>query len=167
MKNIFLLLSFLFLGFVAKSQSNPKIDRPVQQCINDNKDKVQKIDVKFSIGYWLYKLVENCDKLQKTSGRGGGPQVGAILDAEKELDDLIAISEVCGSLNNPKIKTLLQEMKQIYVEKQDVQTYHLDDEETTTGNLFEDDKEVTTMSFPRPAAGKLKSKAEKVRKLLD
>lgn len=167
MKNIGVLLllgSYLLIASSSSwAQSNPKIDRPVQQCINDNKSKIENLKTDFSIGYWLGKLIENCGKIQASSGRGGGPYVIAVLAMEKELDDLITLSNNCKKLGDPKVKQYLTDMKAIFEEKQEVETFSTD---TDNDSLFDDDKEVTTYSLPRSAAGKIKSKAEKIKKLL-
>lgn len=163
MKNLLIPFIFLLIALQATAQSNPQMDRPIQQCITEQKDKVQVLQGNFSIGSWLGKLIENCDKLQASSGKGGGPQVVTLLKMEKELDDLLAIADGCPTLKNEDVKTLLTEMKKIYAEKQKVETFKRDADDD---GLFDDDKELTTMSLSRPSAGKIKSKAEKIKKLL-
>ena len=149
------------------AQSNPQIDRPVQQCISAQSDKIQVIKPNFSIGSWLGKLIQTCENLQATSGKAGGPQVVSLLKMEKELDDLIAIADDCDILKNPEVKQLLTEIKTICTEKQKVENFKTDTgDKAPSDNIFEDDKEITTMTISRPAAGKIKSKAEKIKKIL-
>jgi hypothetical protein len=165
MKKYFFLLIFCLLGFYkSNAQSNPQMDRPIQQCISNNADKISLLKNDFSIGHWLGKMIETCDRLQSTSGKAGGPQVVALLGMEKELDDLIAIADDCEDLK--KVKETLLEMKKIYTEKEKVENFKINNQEDNNGNLFEDDKEITTFSLSRPAAGKIKSKAEKIKKAL-
>lgn len=172
MKTTKLLFSMLFVLGVAAStalqaQSNPQMDRPIQQCITEQIDNMQALDPNFSIGYWLGKFVENCEKLQASTGKGGGPQVVALLKMETDLDDLITLADNgCKNLADEKVKTLLKEMKTIYEEKQEVETYKRGQGESN-GGLFEEEDELTTMSIPRPTAAKLKAKASKIRKLLE
>lgn len=161
----FFFLTFLNISTTCWAQSNPKIDRPVQECISNNKDKVANLQSNFSIGSWLGKLISHCDKLQASSGTAGGPLVIAILEMEKDLDDLIAIAGECTLLNTDKIKYSLLEMKKIYQEKQKVDTYKIKEEDADT-NLFEDSKELKFLTLPRSAAGKIKNQAEKVKKEL-
>jgi hypothetical protein len=164
MKNLFVFTFFLFGSLTAFAQSNPQMDRPIQQCISQNADKVELLKTNFSIGHWLGKLIENCEKLQASSGKGGGPVVIVLLKMEKELDELIAIADDCDDLK--KVKVPLEEMKAIFVEKEKVETFKIDDNKKEDSNLFEDDKEITTFSLSRPAAGKIKGKAEKIKKML-
>ncbi len=162
---IALIFSFLFLtNFALQAQSNPSVDRPVQKCIDEQEEQVKVLPKDFSIGFWLGQLIRTCEKLQKTSGTGGGPAVVQILEQEDELDDLIAISDNCDILNE-KIKTYFQEMKAIYAEKKEVETYKKNPNNNNT-NLFGEEDELSTYSLPRNAAGKIKSLALKVKKEL-
>ncbi len=149
------------------AQSNPQMDRPIQQCITQNADELEKLSTNFSIGYWLGRFIETCENLQATTGKGGGPQVVSLLAMEAELDELIILSNKgCKNLADPKVKVLLEEMKTIYQEKQDVETFERG-QNKNADNLFEEDDEITTMSISRGAAGKLKSKAAKLKKTLE
>ena len=156
-----LLIVWIGLPGLAKAQSNPQLDRPVQQCIRNQAQDLDVLKPNFSMGFWLGKLIENCEKLQKSSGKGGGPQVVAILGKEAALDELIQLADQCDKLG--KVKTLLTEMKAIYQEKQKVETYQ---KGNSSGNLFDDEDEVTTYSLPREAAKKIKARAEKILKTL-
>jgi len=158
-----ILLFLLFNVASSQAQSNPKIDRPIQQCINKQADEMQVLKNDFSIGHWLGRLTASCEHLQASSGKGGGKHVIAILEMESALDDLIALSETCPKLSNEKIKGLLLQMKEIYKEKKEVESY---DTDPGSGGLFEDEAEVTTYSLPRASAGKLKKNAGKIRKIL-
>ncbi len=144
------------------AQSNPAIDRPIQQCISKNKDKLENVKPNFSIGHWLTKLAETCDKLESTSGKGGGPQVMALLTMEKELDDLLTIADECPAL--AKIKDGLVEIKTTYTENKKSDKFTIS-QEGKEGD-FDTDKDLTTYSIPRSAASKIRKKAEKARKLL-
>lgn len=159
---LLLVLMSLYLNDL-QAQSNPKIDRPIQQCINKQAEEMNVLKSDFSIGHWLGRLTASCEHLQESSGKGGGPHVIAILDMEPELDDLISLSANCPKLSDEKVKGLLLEMKEIYQEKKEVESY---DTDPGSGGLFEDEAEVTTYSLPRSAAAKLKKNAEKIRKIL-
>lgn len=163
MKKIFFtafLLSVFFTQIFA--QSNPAIDRPIQQCISKNKEKLENVKPNFSIGYWLTKLAETCDKLESSKGKGGGPQVMALLTMEKELDDLLLIADECPQLS--KIKEGLVEIKKTYTENKKSDSYSIS-QEGKDGD-FDTDKDLTTYSIPRDAAKKIRKKAEKTRNLL-
>jgi hypothetical protein len=165
MKKILSTLFFLFCAVGAWAQSNPTTDRPIQQCISENKDKVELLKSDFSVGHWLYKLMEACDKLNETDGKKGGQYVVRLLEMEKELDDLIALADVCPALQKAKPK--MEEMKKIFTEREKVENFKKTEEKKdNSGNMFEDDKEITTMSLPRGAATKIKAKAKEVRKLI-
>ncbi len=162
-----LLISGIAFLHTLQAQSNPQMDRPIQQCITQQSDDLEVLEPNFSMGYWLGKFVENCEKLQASTGKGGGPQVVALLKMEKDLEELILLADNgCKTLADEKVKTLLKEMKTIYEEKQEVETYKRGQGESN-GGLFEEDDELTTMSIPRSTAGKLKTKASKIRKLLE
>ncbi len=144
------------------AQSNPAIDRPIQQCISKNKDKLENLKPNFSIGHWLTKLAETCDKLESTKGKGGGPQVMALLTMEKELDDLLSIADECPQLT--KIKQGLVDIKTTYTENKKSDNFTIS-QEGKDGD-FDTDKELATYSLPRSAASKIRKKAEKARNLL-
>jgi hypothetical protein len=163
---LFALLSISGLLSLA-AQSNPKMDRPIQQCINNHSQELEKLSSTFSIGYWLGRFVETCENLQASTGKGGGPQVVSLLAMEAELDELILLADKgCEDLADEKVKTLLQEMKTIYQEKQDVETFDRGQNDDSD-NLFAEEDEITTMSISRGSAGKLKSKAAKIKKILE
>ncbi len=163
MKKIFICVAFCLTTYALKAQSNPTIDRPIQQCISENQDKVNRIKPNFSIGSWLGKVSETCDKLKASSGKGGGPQVMSLLEMEKDLDELIVLADNCPALS--KAKPELTEMKKIYTEKTKSETFKMKDDKNNDG-MFDDDKELSTFSLSRKSAGKIKSQAEKVRKIL-
>lgn len=149
------------------AQSNPTLDRPIQQCIAKNADKVELLPANFSMGTWLYKLVEVCDKLKETEGKKGGQFVVRLLEFEKELDELLAIADDCPNLL--KVKPDLQEIKKIIAERQKVENFKVNTgEKKETENVFDEDKDknITTMSLPRGAASKIKTRAEKVHKMM-
>ncbi len=149
----------------AWAQSNPTMDRPIQQCIAKSQDKIDILPNNFSMGNWLYKLSETCDKLKETEGKKGGNYVVRLLEMEKELDEILVVAEDCPALS--KAKPVLQEMKDIFKERQKVENFKVaEDKKTNSPNVFEEDKDITTMSLPRGAAGKIKAKAEKVHKML-
>ena len=162
---LFFVLAFITLPFLSNAQSNPKIDRPVQKCINENEDDIETLAKNFSIGHWLGRVIKLSENIQKSSGTGGGPNVVALLKLEPELDDLIILSEKCDFLSNEKVKGYLQEMKTIYQEKKEVETYKKDPGNNNT-NLFGEEDELETMSLPRSAAKKLRVSAEKLKKQL-
>lgn len=168
MKLKFIILFILLLGlsYASFAQTNPKIDRPVQQCIRNAGDKVESIDARFSLGYWLYELARHCTEIQKSTGTGGGPHVVKVLAMEKDLDDLLILAKNCSTLKNPKVKVLLEEMKQVFTEKQKVENYKVGKQENSNNLFGDEEKEITTFSLSRPAAGKIKTKAEKIKKLL-
>jgi hypothetical protein len=167
MKNLVLVVSFIALIFSnLAAQSDPQMDRPIQQCILQNQDKVSLLKKEFSMGHWLGKLINHCEKLQGSSGKGGGPHVVALLEMEKELDELIALSENCKNLNEPKVKETLTEMKKVFQEKEKVETFQKGTSNNNNNTLFDEDDEVTTMSLTRGGAGKIKNLAEKVKKNL-
>lgn len=163
MKKTIVFLLFCAISSTIIAQSNPTMDRPIQQCISKNQDKVNRIKPNFSIGSWLGKVSETCDKLKATSGKGGGPQVMSLLEMEKDLDELIILSASCPALE--KVKNELNEMKKIYTEKTKSETFEMKEDKNNDG-LFAEDKELSTFSLSRKAGGKIKSQAEKIRKIL-
>lgn len=158
-------LSLILLGLSTKvmSQSNPRMDRPVKQCILDHKASIENLPETFSIGFWLGKLVETVDKLQKTTGKGGGPMIHSILEKEKDLDDLIILSEKCTALSDEVVVKNLKEMKAFYQEKKE-ETYDRNDGAT---NLFGEKSTITTSSLPRSAAKEIRKRALNIRKVLE
>ena len=165
MKKITIALLLLVGATGAWAQSNPTLDRPIQQCITQNKDDLSLLPTNFSMGNWLYKLSELCDRLKDTDGKKGGQYVVALLEKEKELDDLLAIADKCPNLT--KVKPEMQEMKKVFAERQKVENFKTTEEKKNpNSNMFEEDKEITTMSLPRGAAGKIKGFAEKIHKKL-
>jgi len=140
------------------------MDRPIQQCITNNTDKVDLLHPNFSMGTWLYKLSEVCERLKDTDGKKGGQYVVSLLEKEKELDELLAIADDCPNLK--KVKPDLEEMKKVFAERQKVENFKIKEEKKTTDNVFEEGKDITTMSLPRSAAGKIKKIADKVHKNL-
>lgn len=163
MKKIFICILFCATLNVVLAQSNPTIDRPIQQCISKNQDQVNRLKPNFSIGSWLGKVSETCDKLKATSGKGGGPQVMSLLEMEKDLDELIVLSASCPALE--KVKKELDEMKKIYTDKTKSETFEIKEDKNNDG-LFAEDKELSTFSLSRKSAGKIKNHAEKIRKIL-
>lgn len=165
MKKIKGILVALLLTTNAWAQSNPSLDRPIQECVRKDKDKLELLQLNFSMGNWLYKLSETCDKLKETDGKKGGQYVVRLLEMEKELDELLVVAENCPTL--AKAKPLMQEMKSIFKEREKVENFKVGEEKKDNkGNVFEEDKEITTMSLPRGAASKIKAKAEKIHKML-
>lgn len=165
MKKITSILIALLFATHAWAQSNPTMDRPIQECVKKDKDKLELLQLNFSMGNWLYKLKETCEKLKDTDGKKGGQYVVRLLEMEKELDDLLIVAENCPSL--AKVKPLMQEMKAIFKEREKVENFKVGEEKKDNkGNVFEEDKEITTMSLPRGAAGKIKNKAEKIHNML-
>ncbi|TAE73179.1 MAG: hypothetical protein EAZ85_07745 [Bacteroidetes bacterium] len=163
MKKIFICITFCIATYTLNAQSNPAMDRPIQQCISQNQDKVNRLKPNFSIGSWLGKVSETCDKLKATTGKGGGPQVISLLEMEKDLDELIILADNCPALS--KVKAEMDEMKKIYTEKTKSETFKMKDDKNSDG-LFDDDKELSTFSLSRKSAGKIKNQAEKIRKML-
>jgi hypothetical protein len=146
------------------AQSDPQLDRPIQQCIINNPDNAELLKKEFSMGHWIGKLIENCQKLQNSSGKGGGPHVVALLKMEKELDEMITLAEGCEALG--KGKEIMLEMKTIFKEKEKVESFKRGNSNTNNDNLFEEDDEIITMSLTRNGAGKIKNLAEKLKKTL-
>ncbi|MDX2305594.1 MAG: hypothetical protein NW226_22490 [Microscillaceae bacterium] len=167
MKNFNCFVVFLLVGlpWVSSAQSDPRIDRPVQKCIDESTEEIKSLPKNFSIGHWLGRMIELSEQIQESTGTGGGPSVVAILKMESELDDLILLSENCEFLSDSKVKTALNEMKTIYQEKKEVETYKKDPQNNNS-NLFGEEDELETMSLPRAAAKKLKAAAEEVKKIL-
>ncbi len=160
MKKISSTLFALFLVVGVWAQSNPTLDRPIQQCISANDDKVDLLQANFSMGTWLYKLKEVCERLKDTDGKKGGQYVVRLLEMEKELDEIIIIANDCPTLT--KVMPDLQEMKKIFAERQDVKNFKIKEEKKPTDTVFAEDKEISTLSLPRGAASKIKKIAEKV-----
>lgn len=159
-----LFLIFLFtlaINGSLSAQSDPQLDRPIQQCIIDNQENVELLKKEFSMGHWIGKLIENCQKLQSSSGKSGGPHVVALLKMEKELDEMISLADNCEALG--KGKDIMLEMKNIFKEKEKVEAFKRGN--SNDNNLFEDD-EIITMSLTRNGAGKIKNLAEKLKKNL-
>jgi hypothetical protein len=163
MKKIIFISLVWIQALYLQAQSNPTIDRPIKQCISKNQDKVSRIKPDFSIGAWLGRVIENCDKLKASSGKGGGQQVMTLLELEKDLDDLLALADDCPSLK--KVKPELEEMKKIYTEKTKSETFEMKEDKNNDG-VFAEDKELSTFSISRKAAGKIKNQAEKIKKNL-
>jgi hypothetical protein len=168
MKKLALIASLNILIFSnLAAQSDPQMDRPIQQCILQNQDKVSLLKKEFSMGHWLGKLMNNCEKLQGSSGKGGGPHVVTLLEMEKELDELLALSENCKNLSEPKVKEALTEMKKVFQEKEKVESFQKGTTNNNNNNtLFDEDDEIITMSLTRGGAGKIKNLAEKIKKNL-
>ncbi len=164
--SLFILFNLLIISSLI-AQSDPQIDRPIQQCILQNPDKVSLLKKEFSIGHWLGKLISNCEKLQSSSGKAGGPHVVVLLEMEKELDELLVLAENCKNLSDPKVKDNLTEMKKVFQAKEKVETFQKGTTNTENNNtLFDEDDEITTMSITRGGAGKIKNLAEKIKKTL-
>ncbi|MEO1655688.1 MAG: hypothetical protein AAFU64_19250 [Bacteroidota bacterium] len=160
----YLFLFVLLAGFSlssAQAQSNPRIDRPVRQCMIDQKDALDHIQPdNYSIGHWLGKLIDNCERLQKSSGSSGGPQVVAILSLEEDLDDMIKIASDCEALQDQK--ATLEAMKKAYGEKK-VAAY---DRQQQSTSLFDEGSKLETASLPRAAAKELRKNALALKKAL-
>ncbi|GAB4398741.1 MAG: hypothetical protein OHK0053_17890 [Microscillaceae bacterium] len=159
-------LAFVLAPVGLWAQSNPKIDRPVQQCIRDLGTEPE-MDENFSISFWLGRYIETCENLLATTGTGGGPQVVSLLKMENDLDGLIALAEAgCKSLADARIQPLLQEMKTIYQEKAEVESFSKGKKEPEANLFDEDEDELVTQSLSRASAKKLKAAAEKIKKYL-